>query len=371
MDQLDFLVQDDTYVGIFVVLDKELRIQTANNRFTELTNYSINEIRDMKFTDLILPNDKSLFFDVLYDSMVTQDITIKLYNKTGAFRFYSIIVQSFNTHFLIMGNPIKKDFIGYDYHSELVANTSTQFKEIEVEDIKDFIGFESEAFLFILDAMPIDIWIKSRYGKYIYINKTFTTHTGHTLAYAHMKTDYELFDPDIAKEFETSDNTAIQSKDVLNYVFESKSEKLLTWTEVTKIPIFNKDGAYIGIIGFSSDITSYKSLENEFKESTNRYQELIKRLDELVFEINQKGDFIFLSGKLVEELKLEPNQLISAKEIISKFGTGTEMEKINLALTGSNVSFPLTINKTNLHIEIYPLKIDDTKNHLIGFGKKV
>ena len=79
---------------------------------------------------ILLPNDKSNFYDVLYDSLVTQDITIKLYNKSGAFRFFSIIIQSFNDNFLLLGNPIKKEFFGYDYINESENLLSDMFKNI-------------------------------------------------------------------------------------------------------------------------------------------------------------------------------------------------------------------------------------------------
>lgn len=371
MNDLKFILKDNSYIGIVVILDHDLNIISANKRFLEMTEYHLHELKDKKFPDLILPKDKSIFYDGLYDNLVTQDITIKLYNKTGAFRFYSLIIQSFDSNFVILGNPIKKEFIGYDYHSAVQTLKNADFSDVEVEDISDFIGFETGAFKFILNTFPMDIWIKNRYGKYIFVNSTYTSHTGHTQQKAQGKNDYQLFDLDIAKEFESSDNTAIQSKEVLNYIFESKSENLLTWTEVTKIPVFNNKGAYIGIIGFSIDISSYKNLESEYKKSSFRYQELIKRLDELVFEISNKGDFIFLSGALIKELNIDIDQSTTAKDILDKFGTGKDMEKIILALNGEEVQLKLNINGIEIQFDIYPMMISENTYNLIGFGKKV
>ncbi len=371
MNYLEQFLKDESYIGILLILDKDLHITDSNNSFKELTGYAEFELSKMKFVDLILPSDKSLFYDVLYDSLVTQDITIKLYNKTGAFRFFSIIVQTFGDHFLVVGNPIKKDFIGYDYHTEMDSFSNEHFNDIEVDDISEFIGFDSEAFLFILDSLPIDIWIKNKYGKYIYVNKTFTSHTGLNYQDTKGKNDFELFEPDIAKEFDASDNTAIESKEQLNYVFESKSDKLLTWTEVTKIPIFNKEEKYIGIIGYSVDISDYKKLESLHKTDAQRYQQLFTRLEDLVFEIDNHGNVLFIAGDLVKDLNIDVKVSNAARLFITRQSNLGIEEKIKLALNGTDVDFLIKIGENDVRINLYPVVNQEGVMNIIGFGKIV
>ena len=371
MNPIETFLKDDSYIGIVIVLDVDLNILQSNKNFTDLIGYSDLELSKIKFVDLILPADKSIFYDVLYDSLITQDITIKLYTKTGAFRFFSIVVQTFGDCFLILGNSIKKDFIGYDYHSELDNLHNTYLIDIEADNISELIGFESEAFKVILDSLPLDVWVKNKYGKYVYVNKTFSKHTGHDNHYIKGKNDFELFEPQIAKEFETSDNTAIESKEQLNYVFESKSDKLLTWTEVTKIPVFNKHKMYIGIIGYSKDISDHKKLETIHKIDKQKYKKLSQQLSDLVFEVDSKGNVLYVSGELENELDIDVNQENAAKLFIQKQKNPHLEEKIQIALKGIEVEFEIDVNGAKVAINLYPIKDIKGDTTILGFGKKV
>ncbi len=277
MINIDSFFKDKTYPGIIVSVEKDFAVSKANQLFLDLNGYDENTIKNVKFTDMIVPKDKASFLNVLYKNDITQDITVQLYHKTGAFRFYTIIVLTFDQRFMILGNEVKREFFGYDYHA-LTTDTKdvgSIFRHLEIQDVKEYFSDNNPPLNFVLDVLPIDVWVKDKFAKYVYCNDNFTKHTGHTREYVKNKSDFELFDKDIAQEFIVSDNKAIESKEKINYVFESRSEKLLTWTNVTKIPLFNRNGVYIGIIGFSIDITENKNIELKYQNELQRTENIL------------------------------------------------------------------------------------------------
>ena len=362
------LVNDKMYVGVICVLDSDLNIIDASQNFLDLTGYEEGELNSKKFTDLVLPNDKSKIFDVLYGSLITSDITIKLYHKSGSFRFFSLIVQSFTDSFLILGNSIKKDFIGYDYNTDLIPSFTGNIVSENVENLKDLLDFQDSSLNFVLDMLPIDVWIKDKYGKYMYCNKTFSIHTGYSLKDIYMKNDYQIFDSDRAREFETSDNSAIESGDVLNYIFESKSEKLLTWTEVTKIPLFNLDKEYIGIIGFSIDITSIKKAEESYKKELEIIKRVSSNLDGVIYEIDPKGTLLYSSGLLKESFDKTINDEFGVLNFINSKKEPYLNDQIRLAYGGNKKKITTTVGKYKVEFSLIPVPNKYGTNNLVGYG---
>jgi PAS domain S-box-containing protein len=362
-------MKDKTYIGIIVYLDNELNILDANENFLQLMGYSQGEIVTHKITDLILPKDKSVFYDVMYNSLVTQDITIRMYHKTGAFRFFSLIIQSFDGGFLILGNPIKNDFMGYDYFTDKPQENLRLGISKEINDIKDLLKFQDDSLNFIMDVLPVDVWIKDKYGKYIYCNEEFTKHTGFKYEEVVGKNDHQIFEREIAIEFEQSDATAIKSGNVFKFVFESKSEQLLTWTEVTKIPLFNDNNEYVGIIGFSVDISSSKNLENKYFEESKRIEVILDNLNGVIFELSPHGKVLFASGRLKEKFEVNLDGETGALDFIKSKDDPHLFEQIRIALGGKEVKFDTYVGDVNVMFTLVPILNKYNTHNLIGYGR--
>ena len=368
MMDLNKVFMQKEFIGVFLVLNSNLHVEQANSKFLELSGYSLEELKSIKFPDLILPNDKTKFFDVLYGSLVTQDITIKIYHKSGAFRFFSLIIQSFSDAIIVMGNAIKKDYFGQDYFNDLNKDRIASFIQEEVEDIKDLLTFKDTSLNFIMDMLPIDVWIKDKYGKYIYCNKEFSKHTNLSLEDISNKTDYQVYDSDIAREFETSDNNAIKSGAPLTFLFESKSEQLLTWTEVTKIPLFNKHKDYIGIFGFSVDISGSKNIETNYEEKLNQLENIVENIEGIVFEVNPYGTILYSAGKLSEDFFDEASGKFAALDFIEGKNDPKLREKIRYALGGNRVKIVTSVRNQQVEFVLIPVLNKYQTYNLIGYG---
>ena len=371
MNSTELFFDDRKYTGVAILLQKDFTIIKANELFLSLSGYSTDEITKLKFIDMIVSKEKSFFLDVLYNNIITQDITVQLYHKTGAYRFFSLVVLTFDTYFMVIGNEIRREFKSYD-NLEIKENLEliqSIFQSLEINDIKEYFSGENKPLDFVLDILPLDVWVKDKYHKYIYVNETFTEHTGHKKDAIIGKSDYEIFEKEIADEFVTSDVTTINSKTKMNYVFESKSDKLLTWTDVTKIPLFNKNGVYIGIIGFSIDITSSKIIEYTLELERKRTQNMLMNIPGIVFEIGTKGDVIYLAGGLKKEFDLSPEY--AAQRFVLDRNDDLIVEKIDIALKGQEVSFNTFVGSNMMKFTLTPTPNKDGTFNLIGLGQIV
>lgn len=368
MFSADSFFNDKNFNGVALILAKDFTILKANDLFLQLNGYKEEEIKRIKFIDMIIPKEKSFFMDVLYNNILTQDITIQLYHKSGAFRFYSMIVLTFENYFVVLGNEIKKEFTGYDYQTltKELKDVDNIFKGLDIIDIKELFEDQNPALNFVLDVLPIDVWIKDRYAKYVYCNDTFTVHTGHTREDLRGKSDFELFERDIAQEFVKSDNKVIESRMKLSYIFESKSEKLLTWTEVTKIPLFNKNGVYIGIIGFSVDISEQKNMEMVYNTKQERIDNVLQNIPGFVCEIGPRGEVYYMSGKL-SELFDNDHEFAAYKFIWDKDDVGLK-EKIRVALAGKEVHISTSLKDVLIDFTLTPVPNNEGSFNLIGVG---
>ncbi len=373
MKDFNLLLDNDNFDGIVVILDNHLIIQDANKNFLNLLDYDKRDIINNPITDLIIPDEKSVFLDMAYKKTLSNFISIKFYHKSGAFRFFSITILDLAEHRIVIGKTIKKEFIANNFvhHNELQVDMKKLFENIETDNIRDFISFKDDTISLMFNLLPIEVWIKDKFGKYIFGNEKYTAAIHMEINDILMKDDFELFHSETAKAFLSTDLKSIESGKSLSYSFETNSKNLAGSAEVTKIPIYNKYKKYIGILGFSIDTTHIKSGEKEIVNENTRLKEILGATGSLVFEMNSDGDITYYTGKLSSDLGFD-NDNSNSISIFSLIPKSSELtEKIALAYNGVPVSFQANIHGIDVKFSLVP-KIDkDGANKIIGFGNKV
>ncbi|MCF7925175.1 MAG: PAS domain S-box protein [Candidatus Izimaplasma sp.] len=359
----------EQYDGVLVTVDMNDIIVEGNQLFFKLLGYEKSELIKTSFLDLIVPEDKPLYNEYTYRPEKGRDITLKIYHKRGAYRFFAVRIHQFDTHQLIFGHPIQRDYEASMYESGPTTEVlALLYQQIQAKDITELFQFDKSVSL-LLDLMPIDLWIKDRYDRYIFCNKSFTEHTGNTLEDVYLKDDFAIFSEDIANSFRNSDNEAKESKKRIVYSFESFINNREAFTEVTKIPVYNKDNKYIGIIGYAIDITDEKKAENVLNEERDKTAFLLNQIDGIVFEIDSEGNLTNMKGQLVHYFKSDTKATESVFEINKDsaiFG-----EKIQLTLQGTQSSLVHQINDMKMKFTFFPFLNQSGKYSILGYGKQV
>ncbi|AQR97885.1 HD domain-containing phosphohydrolase [Clostridium saccharoperbutylacetonicum] len=140
---------------------------------------------------------------------------------------------------------------------------------LTAENQKDKIIEQQENILkVVMDTLPGMVFYKDKAGKYIYTNREFDKFYGKDkMKKLAGKTNSEVHgDKELAEKYTIEDNEVLQKKESVNYqtVLDSGEEKNI-YTEARKVPVIDKYGEAVGVVGLILDITEKKETEEKLK----------------------------------------------------------------------------------------------------------
>ncbi|MEI7650344.1 MAG: PAS domain S-box protein, partial [Methanomicrobiales archaeon] len=148
----------------------------------------------------------------------------------------------------------------------------------------------------LLDSIPDIIFFKDKEGVYLGCNPPFAEFVGKPREDIIGKTDYELFDKEIADFFRGYDNRMLELGE------PSQNEEQITYPDgrkkqidTLKTPYWGPDGALIGVLGISRDITERKTAEEALLQSERKYRRIIENSHDIIYTLTQDGIFTFVS----------------------------------------------------------------------------
>ncbi len=158
------------------------------------------------------------------------------------------------------------------------------------EDISERKHTERELFRsrqmlqFVLDNVPQRIFWKDRNLNYLGCNTKFAIDAGFSKPEEIVgKSDFDLFGINTAKSFHMNDLAVIDSGVArLNYQESNiHSDGSPSWSRTSKIPLFDRDGTIIGLLGTYEDITEQKRIEIEREELISMLQKALGEISTL------------------------------------------------------------------------------------------
>ncbi len=129
----------------------------------------------------------------------------------------------------------------------------------------------------ILNTIPDLVWLKDVNGVYLGCNRRFESFIGKPEHEIIGKTDYDLFDRELADFFRHNDLMTLDKGGIntneqeVTFATDSHQETL----ESTKTPMFDHSGEVIGVLGIGHDISERKRTELEIQSYAN-YDQLTK-----------------------------------------------------------------------------------------------
>ncbi|OGP85493.1 MAG: hypothetical protein A2Z08_08280 [Deltaproteobacteria bacterium RBG_16_54_11] len=141
----------------------------------------------------------------------------------------------------------------------IIARDITDRKRLE-----EILEKERRELKLIVDSSPIIVFYKDNEGRFIRVNKTFAEALKIPAGDFVGKTVFDLYSPEIAQGMTDDDQEVLQSqRPKLNIIEQYESAGGIRWVRTDKIPICDRDGMSIGLIGFAQDITERKQAEEE------------------------------------------------------------------------------------------------------------
>lgn len=147
------------------------------------------------------------------------------------------------------------------YH--IVRAIRHALKRVEVERA---LAEERNLLRNVIDAQPDSIYVKDAQGRYLLDNIAHMK----TLGVSSMedvvgKTTRDFFSKEIADKFQHDDDMVMKTgKSIVNFrepIFDDEGKK--HWLSTTKVPLRNRSGEIIGLVGIGRDITERKNAEEK------------------------------------------------------------------------------------------------------------
>lgn len=205
----------------------------------------------------------------------------------------------------------------YDEHGQIFAISGFSI------DITDRIRAEEELrqtrerLQLIIDSLPAAVFWKDRNSIYQGCNITFARFVGLTSTDEIVgKSDYDLpWTKEEADSYRALDRQVMESGEPVLHVVKTRTlaDGRTVWTSTNKIPLRDRHGNVIGVLGAYEDITDLKHAEEALRESQQLFQTLFAHLPVAVLlKTAQEGRFVLWNA--ASELLFG----LSAEEVIGK-----------------------------------------------------
>lgn len=251
-----------------ICIDADSRITVWTPQAERIFGWSENEILGKKITDTIIPHE--------YRTDHTRGVARYIQSGTGTLLNKLLEITALRkdgTEF-----PVELSITPFSQDGQLFfcgfIRDITQRKKTEEQ-----LSSERNLLRKLIDNLPDYIYVKDVQSRYIITNKAFVDLVGAASeAETIGKTVVDFFGDEVGK-INLEEDKKILEKGAM--IIDRDDPILINqldqrWLLTTKVPLQDKDGKVIGILGISKDITSRKEAEEQLKNSEKKYKLLFE-----------------------------------------------------------------------------------------------
>ena len=231
-------------------------------------------------------------------------------HKTDAFEEeYRVLCKDGSVKYLLSRGRATQDVSGHVVRMAGSEIDITMRKQAEEE-----IERQARLIRSLLDSIPDIIFFKDVHGVYLGCNPPFEEFVGRQRKEVIGKTDYDLFDKELADFFRSYDLQMLETRESRHneeWITYQDGRKILI--DTLKTPYWGADGTLIGVLGISRDITSRKLAQDALQKSEHRMKSLIESMSDLVFVLDENLTFLQYYQPYTTDLFVEPEYFIGKK----------------------------------------------------------
>ena len=211
-------------------------------------------------------------------------------------------------------------------HSE--SNDQTYLKDIQHEQSKNMLQL-------ILDTIPVRVFWKDVHLNYLGCNRQFASDAGISdPAEIIGKNDFEMDWIKNAVFYRSIDQKVIAgNKSILDFEEpQTGRDGKERWLKTSKIPLHDKEGRVIGMLGVYEDITELKKNYNELQKHRHKLEQLV---EERTQQLKERSDKLEKAYKITNNQKQKLEEAFtSLKNTQSQLVQSEKMASIGLLTAG-------------------------------------
>lgn len=193
----------------------------------------------------------------------------------------------------------------------------------------------------IVENSPALIYAKDNEGRFLRVNRRFAELMGQPRRELLGKTDADLFPTELAEAYRSVDQRVMATRQAIveeeETRFDGQSQTYLS----SKAPLIGEDGASIGIVGISTDITPQKQIEARLARKIQR----LKLLDELTRAIARRQDIASIFQAAVVAVEEQFNADLAAIALVTSSSDLVEIAHLGPSTHRKREAFGLNIGR--------------------------
>ncbi len=289
---------------MFIGLDKQGNVVLINRKGCDILEYAQEEIVGKNWFDHFIPkgvveNVKSIFRQLM-DGKI----------KSAKYYENPVLTKSGQEKIISWHNSVLRDEDG-----NITGILSSGTDVTERIKLEETVEKERQDFKLIINSSPIIVFYKDQKGRFVRVNKAFADALKIAEEDFLGKTVFDLYSKEIAQGMTNDDHEVFKSgRAKLNIIEQYESASGIRWVQTDKIPIFDKNGIPVGLIGFAQDITKHKQAEDEVRKMAR----LTSQNPNPVLSVSCDGFVQFknrASSSLLKVWKYQKNRTLSGEPL--------------------------------------------------------
>ena len=271
----------------YVTISARGLIEETNLTLAKLLGLTRQALARRPFSQLILPADQDVYY-----------LQHRRLSSAGAAQACSLrLKKGDGTHLWAQLEMMEaKDSNGETGMRIVVVDIS------EIKRVERLVEEKEVSLRTIIETIPDMIWLKNPEGAYLSCNKMLERFFGAKESEIVGKTDYDFLDKALADFFREYDCQAISggksSRNIKEVAFADDGRRVIL--ETIKTPMYDADGAMVGVLGVARDVTERNAMEEALRNSEKRFQNLIKELPLPLAILNRAGEYTYINDRFVE-----------------------------------------------------------------------
>jgi PAS domain S-box-containing protein len=199
----------------------------------------------------------------------------------------------------------------YDRNNQLVGLVGIARNVTDLKLVEQKVEAERYLLRTIIDAIPDCIYVKDTQSRFVLCNQYAAKLAKADNPYAMIGTsDRDYIRTELAEQYFSDEQEILRTgKSIINKEEIGRDTKDdVVWILTTKVPLRDKTGAIVGLVGIGRDITQRKKMEQSLRESEERF----RLLSESAFEgvvVHREGHIIHANDAYYRILGYTPQEL--------------------------------------------------------------